>query len=356
MRRRRVEKCLFRAESALATGTIEDAEAALAEARGLDPDSSEIAVVEARLIARTAPTVDAAARGAASQRARTVVVAAGIVGLAGAAGLAVLYWRAQPIREAIPEPRSAGREAAAGAVVQSSEPAQFRRLEIVHDVVRVPQATPRIVDDSPERLPAGSPVASLQSEPARPVLNEPRSDAPPALVVPARTEVRLDPLPAPPAPTPPVPAPPLEVAASSTPGRIEPPARAEASPSRPDAGVASEVAVARDESATVRDVLMRYELAYSRLDAAAAAAVWPRVNQNALARAFGALASQHVSLGSCDVAVKGQAARATCSGSASWEPKIGGRRRTEVRRWDFELRKIGGGWQIERALARGSAP
>ena len=108
----------------------------------------------------------------------------------------------------------------------------------------------------------------------------------------------------------------------------------------------------RDESSVVRAVLERYEHAYSSLDAVAASAVWPGVNKDALSRAFDGLASQRVSLGSCDVAIDGPAARATCSGSATWEPKVGGGVHTAPRRWNFELRKSGDDWQIERAITR----
>jgi hypothetical protein len=57
-------------------------------------------------------------------------------------------------------------------------------------------------------------------------------------------------------------------------------------------------------------------------------------------------------LKSCDVTVNGAAARAQCSGIATWVPKVGGGARTATRTWDFELRKIDGDWEIERAVAR----
>jgi hypothetical protein len=103
----------------------------------------------------------------------------------------------------------------------------------------------------------------------------------------------------------------------------------------------------------VRATLARYETAYSRLDATAASAVWPAVDRRALARAFEGLASQRLSLGACAVTVSGEAAQATCSGTATWQPKVGGGVRTEPRRWSFELRKSGEAWQIERARTLG---
>ena len=107
-----------------------------------------------------------------------------------------------------------------------------------------------------------------------------------------------------------------------------------------------------DESSIVLGVLNRYERAYSSLDAEAASSVWPGVDRTALERAFDGLASQRVSLQSCDVTVEGAAAHARCAGTATWVPKVGGGARTAVRRWDFELRKRAGAWEIERAVAR----
>lgn len=107
-----------------------------------------------------------------------------------------------------------------------------------------------------------------------------------------------------------------------------------------------------DDVARVRAVLSRYEAAYSGLDAAAARAVWPAVDERALARAFNSLQSQRVSLDKCDVSVSGASARAECAGSATWVPKVGGSGRTELRRWLFDLRNAGGAWQIVRAEAR----
>jgi hypothetical protein len=99
-------------------------------------------------------------------------------------------------------------------------------------------------------------------------------------------------------------------------------------------------------------VLSKYERAYSSLDASAASAVWPGVDQAALARAFQGLASQRVSLKSCDVTVNGIAARAQCSGTATWVPRVGGGARTAARQWEFDLRKRDGDWEIQRAVAR----
>jgi hypothetical protein len=102
----------------------------------------------------------------------------------------------------------------------------------------------------------------------------------------------------------------------------------------------------------VRAALARYEAAYSRLDAAAARAVWPTVDQRALANAFQGLAAQVVSLGRCDIAVTGSSAQASCVGSAKWTPKVGGGVQTAPRQWRFTLQDTGSGWIITQANVR----
>jgi hypothetical protein len=122
------------------------------------------------------------------------------------------------------------------------------------------------------------------------------------------------------------------------------------------AGVArgrdAETSTAVDPKAGIRATLARFEAAYSRLDASAAHDVWPAVDERALAHAFDGLASQRVSLGTCDVTLNGASARATCSGRAAWTPKVGGGQRTESRQWTFDLKNADGTWRITRAGAR----
>jgi hypothetical protein len=102
--------------------------------------------------------------------------------------------------------------------------------------------------------------------------------------------------------------------------------------------------------AAVRTALDRYAAAYSALDADAAERVWPRVNRAALTRAFEGLLSQRISLGDCRIDVGGATARASCAGSATWTPKIGGGApHTEARLWMFDLARAGADWQIVNA-------
>jgi tetratricopeptide (TPR) repeat protein len=107
-----------------------------------------------------------------------------------------------------------------------------------------------------------------------------------------------------------------------------------------------------DESALIQKALQRYRLAYEQLDAQSAQAVWPAVNQAALARAFDGLESQALVFDVCNLSVSGDAAAATCRGSARYVPKVGSREpRVESRVWSFTLRKNGSDWKIDSARA-----
>jgi len=76
------------------------------------------------------------------------------------------------------------------------------------------------------------------------------------------------------------------------------------------------------------------------------------VNQAALARAFDGLESQTLTFDACDVQLRGDAASATCRGTARYVTKIGNREpRTEPRTWNFTLRKAGSDWKIDSARA-----
>ena len=112
------------------------------------------------------------------------------------------------------------------------------------------------------------------------------------------------------------------------------------------------VVAAPDDNALVTVALQRYRKAYERLDAQSAHAVWPAVNQAALARAFDGLESQSLTFDACDVRLRGEAASATCHGSARYVPKVGSRDpRIEPRVWNFTLRKAGSDWKIDTARA-----
>lgn len=103
----------------------------------------------------------------------------------------------------------------------------------------------------------------------------------------------------------------------------------------------------------VAAVLTQYARAYGQLDAGAARAVWPSVDEQALARAFAGLTSQDVAFDDCRIDVQGATANASCRGTASYVGKVGdGAPRTEAQTWRFELRRDGEAWKIENAEAR----
>jgi hypothetical protein len=80
-------------------------------------------------------------------------------------------------------------------------------------------------------------------------------------------------------------------------------------------------------------------------------AVYPVLDEAALANAFGTLRSQTFEFESCSVDVRGESARAICRGSARYVPNIGSRApRTERRIWTFTLAKAADGdWKIASA-------
>jgi len=111
---------------------------------------------------------------------------------------------------------------------------------------------------------------------------------------------------------------------------------------------------ARDlDARAIEMVLGRYRNAFNTLDAGAAAAVWPTVNEKTLARAFQRLDDQQVSFESCEIEIGGVHAEAACSGTARYIPKVGSRTpKAEARRWTFILRRASDGWLIDGIDAR----
>jgi hypothetical protein len=391
MLRRRFARCLLRADLALEDGFCDDARSAIEEARAIFPSSAEIPAFEARLAeleARAAapqpdspapqplppaaapidvPLTPAAAESAQSARPRwrrgAAAAAASVLALLGTA----TAWQiGSTWPHTVPATQVNSTVGVAGPAQQTPAPQASktlpRNLEIVRDTIVVP-APPRPRDEigtpgpyisarGPEASPAPEsptglpPPAASDSYPAIPA-PEPRNDRSDVV---AALNVR--------APEPePLPERLPRSGIEPGPGLVPPSAPAPPASSPVDAPAArtehGTPTLARAEDlAIVRSVLERYEGAYSALDADAASEIWPTVNRGALARAFHGLATQHVSLGTCDVTLKGPAARATCQGTASWKPKVGGGLRTEDRRWEFELRKDGAAWIIERASAR----
>jgi hypothetical protein len=151
-----------------------------------------------------------------------------------------------------------------------------------------------------------------------------------------------------------VPAPSIEPPLPAAPVAVRPSMPPAAPPARAAAGALAAAAVAADEVA-IETTLRKYEDAYERLDAKAAVAVWPTVDQRALSRAFAGLASQDLVFRGCEVVVRVGAttAQASCRGTAEYVRRIGNPRPyVEPREWFFTLNKTQGEWRIETVDAR----
>jgi hypothetical protein len=222
-------------------------------------------------------------------------------------------------RESMPVATSGVTSAAAEAVVRPEPPRATRPAQLR------PAAVPAVLSDrmssGPDRvvapvppLPAAAPASSVSE--------------PPQSVSISATTAAAAPVPA----ALPRPVPPASSAANAT------------------APVAASVPSTPDDEGLVEQTLQRYRRAYEGLDAQSAHAVWPAVNQAALARAFDGLASQAITFDACDVQVRGPIASATCRGTARYVPKVGSREpRVEPRTWNFALKKDGSDWKIDSA-------
>lgn len=203
----------------------------------------------------------------------------------------------------------------------------------------------------PAPAPGRVPVREIPAPPASRELAAEKPAPPPAGPTPAPAVAT----PAPAAVPPPVAvaAPPSAVAIAETPVVTSTPSAASTASREPASPRSAPSTEAVNETAAVRAALAKYANAYSELDAAAVAAVWPSVDGAGLRRAFGALDAQQVTFDRCDVQVSGAAGRATCVGSAMWRPKIGGgNAREQNRTWTFVLKNAGGSWQIVKSDAR----
>jgi hypothetical protein len=134
----------------------------------------------------------------------------------------------------------------------------------------------------------------------------------------------------------------------------ETPPTAEQRPAAPvGASISAETPGVPSDRSSIQDVLNRYQHAFNSLDASAAKALWPSVDERALGRAFDQLSRQAVVFDACKTAVTGRLAVSACQGHASYVPKIGNKmERTEAGRWTFKLRKGDSGWLIDGVESR----
>jgi hypothetical protein len=144
---------------------------------------------------------------------------------------------------------------------------------------------------------------------------------------------------------------PVDVVAARETRPATPTARSTPPASRPNEGIPQ--ASTQEQRGEIEDVLRRYELAYRRLDAGGAKAVWPALDERTLSRAFEGLSWQEVRFDRCIIHLSSPDAEAVCAGVAAYAPKASNRQpRSERRRWTFQLRKADGAWTIVRADAK----
>ena len=141
----------------------------------------------------------------------------------------------------------------------------------------------------------------------------------------------------------------------ATAGESTAPAVSPAAPAIPPAGAVDRAGTAGEAAAIdgINATLRRLQLAYEQRDASLAKAVWPTVNERALARAFDGLRSQSVTFDSCWMNVFSVSADVECRGVTTYVPRVGGQyQRTESRQWTFRVEKGDNHWLITSAEAR----
>jgi hypothetical protein len=103
----------------------------------------------------------------------------------------------------------------------------------------------------------------------------------------------------------------------------------------------------------LQEVLARYEQAYDRLDAGAAAAVWPSVDRNGLERAFARLREQDLAFNRCVFGVSSNDATVTCSGELRYVRRFGNTLpRVEAHSWIIQFQQVDGEWRIVSVVGR----
>ena len=393
MRRRRVDRCLLRASVAIEAGVLDDAREAIEEIRLLNPGEPGLEPLAAQLADAENPKPIEPELPAETIIERPPVRHHGFAAAASvlACALAGWFWtstlsKSPGIQMAISTAQQASQPAA--------KPAPDPFVGVSQTSVTVPiSGESRPGGDIPLATTATAPLAPIEPDvraaavtdipapvaapvstripAAEPVQNSPastRSDERPALaetptsaVLPALADAapatppqpaasaKLEPLTGIPEAAP---APPRVVAGADGITAPETAARSAESVTALPSPPPSDAATTRSEEQGVRAALSRYESAYNRLDAVAAAGVWPSVNQRALASAFHGLSAQAISLGNCQIRVTGGTAHAECAGNARWTPKVGGGTQSAARQWRFDLRNSGGTWVITQAMTR----
>jgi hypothetical protein len=336
-KRRRVQHRLMAAQAAMADFRLREAAAALEEIRQLDPDLPELGALAGEL--------EAAQRSRGARRLGPWAIAGGVI---------LAAWAFRDL-STVPPPQT---NTPALATAPAPPPDRIaNRGELINgtltanETMVVPSNT---ADDSAPAATPALPSAPVAATRQTVVVTSGTLETSRAAAGSAPFSAPRPPL----APAEPVPVRSVDVPAPEAPG-VDLPSAAVLSPQVPvtpssNANITAAATGDRttDEADLVRQVLQQYRSAYERLDAASARAVWPGVNEAALARAFEDLESQTLTFQNCDVQLRIEEATATCHGTTRYVPRVGGREpRVEPRRWNFTLRKFGSDWRIETARA-----
>ena len=348
--RRRVDRKIEAARSAIARRRLTEAAEAIDEIIELDANLPELSALTVQF--------DNLRRGAGPSRRRRWIAAAAAIAATITVGAMWLRPSSRSLTShptasvaSLVQPAPAATIDAAGVQLPSEPPAASETAPRVD--------TPAVVTPPPVVATTGV-RAPVPREPERPAVAErdrparlPETVTPTPAPTPIIAPASLDALPAAPQPAPPA----APTARSATDATTIPPAPIATAPSTVTAGNSVRsptdrraVVPAVNDDQLVRQALQRYRSAYEGLDASSASAVYPAVNETALARAFDNLASQTLTFDSCDVQVRGDVANATCRGTTRYVPKVGSREpRIEPRKWTFALRRSAGDWKIDSA-------
>jgi len=108
-----------------------------------------------------------------------------------------------------------------------------------------------------------------------------------------------------------------------------------------------------EESRALDEILNTYEQAYDRLDAQAAASIWPSVDSRALSRAFARLRQQDLEFGVCSFAISESSATPQCPGQLRYAQRIGDTTpKSERHVWTIQFARAGEAWRIVRVSAQ----
>ena len=101
------------------------------------------------------------------------------------------------------------------------------------------------------------------------------------------------------------------------------------------------------ERQIILDIVNAYSRAFERLDARAAKAVSPSIDDRRLQKAFARLEGQKLRFEDCRLSIEGAAANARCLAHGSFTPKIGSRViHMTGQQWTFNFSQSESGWQI----------